>query len=205
MQGYILNINRVKDEDLIVSVLTQNRLKTLYRFYGARHGQINLGYKIDFESLSSVKSSIPMLRRVLHLGNKWIINPKRFFIWQQFIRLLFKHLRDVQELDSFYFELLDQMNQKFQKQNPARVVVESYITLLKYEGRLHDDFTCLICQETIDDNLVITRSFLPAHQKCIFGEIINIAKAQELFKTASTLNLNDNEVDKLWKTLQEGF
>jgi recombinational DNA repair protein (RecF pathway) len=205
MQGYILNINKVKDEDLIVTILTTTSLESLYRFYGARHSNVNIGYKIDFESISSVKSTISMLRNVLHLGDSWMNEPRRFFVWQQFIKLLFKHLRDVEKLDSFYFELLNEIKQKFAKQNPIRVAVESYIQLLSYEGRLHDDFVCLICEELIVDELVITRSFLPAHQRCIFGEVVPRVKIEELFLNASTINLDDSEVDKLWKILQEGF
>ncbi len=205
MQGYILNINKVRDEDIIVTILTKNRLKTLYRFYGARHGNINIGYKIDFESISSSKSTISMLRNVLHLGNKWMSESKRFFIWQHFIKLLFKHLKDVEELDSFYIELLNDMNQKFSKQNPIRVAVESYIKLLSHEGRLHDDFSCFICEGEIEDNLVITRSFLPAHQKCLFGTIVDKNKMENLFLSSSTLHLDDEDVGWLWKILQEGF
>jgi hypothetical protein len=58
MQGFIVNINRVKEEDLIVSILTKDKLHTLYRFYGARHGSINIGFKIDFEIEQSSKSTI---------------------------------------------------------------------------------------------------------------------------------------------------
>lgn len=205
MQGYILNINRVKDEDLIVTLLTQSRLISLYRFYGARHGNINLGYKLDFEAISSPKSSISMLRNVLHLGDKWMVNPKRFFIWQHFIKLLYTHLQDIEELDHFYFDLLNTMNYKFEKQNPIRVAVESYITLLTYEGRLHDDFVCFSCENIVKENLVLTRSFLPAHYECIFGTVLNMEKIMELFLTGSTLNLEDHEVNILWKILQEGI
>ena len=49
MQGYIINVNKARDEDVIVTILAQDNLYTLYRFYGARHSQINLGFKIDFE------------------------------------------------------------------------------------------------------------------------------------------------------------
>lgn len=205
MQGYVLNINKVKDEDLIVTLLTQSSLKTLYRFYGARHAHINLGYKLDFEMEQSSKSTISMLRNVLHLGDKWMANPKRFFIWQQFIRLLYKHLKDVEEVDSFYLDLLDEMNRKFVKQNPIRVVIESYITLLSYEGRLHDDFGCLICEEEVRDNLILTRSFLPAHKGCIFGTELTFDKIEALFENASTLYLDDDEIEILWKILQEGL
>ncbi|MCH9812732.1 MAG: recombination protein RecO [Epsilonproteobacteria bacterium] len=205
MQGYILNINRVKDEDLIVSLLSKNSLKSLYRFYGARHGHINIGYKVDYEAISSAKTTISMLRNVLHLGDKWMVEPNRFFVWQQFIKLLYKHLKDVEEIDNFYFNLLDEMNQKFAKQNPTRVVVESYVMLLAHEGRLHDDFHCLICEEHITSELILTRSYLPAHQSCIYGELLNIERIKELFTSYSTLYLSDKEVSILWKILQEGF
>jgi hypothetical protein len=146
-----------------------------------------------------------MLRNVLHLGDKWMNQRDRFFTWQIFIKLLFKHLKDVQELDSFYFELLDDMNQKLYKQNPIRVAVESYISLLRFEGRLHDDFLCLICEDKVEKNLIITRSFLPAHKECIFGQPLAKDKIQKLFQTNSTIELTDYEVDQLWKVLQEGF
>lgn len=185
--------------------MTQNSLKTLYRFYGARHAHINLGYKLDFEAISSTKTTISMLKNVLHLGNKWMSDPKRFFIWQQFIKLLYKHLRDVRELDNFYLHLLDKMNHKFQKQNPMRVAIESYIALLQYEGRLHSEFRCLICEESILDNLTITRGFLPAHKRCINIDTIDKDKIKELFITHSTIYLNNDEVNKLWIILLEGF
>ena len=51
MQGYIIDIKPVKDDDLIVSILTENELLTTYRFYGARHSNINIGYKIELENL----------------------------------------------------------------------------------------------------------------------------------------------------------
>ena len=65
MQGYIIRLNRARDEDLVVTILTQQNLETLYRFYGARHSTINLGFKIDFESEISLKSSIGRLRDVI--------------------------------------------------------------------------------------------------------------------------------------------
>lgn len=55
MQGYIIDIKTVKDDDLIVSILTENHVYTTYRFYGARHSNINVGYKIDFELESNLK------------------------------------------------------------------------------------------------------------------------------------------------------
>jgi len=205
MQGYILNINKVKDEDLIVSILTETKLKTLYRFYGARHANINLGYKIDFETQSSAKSSISMLREVLPLSAKWMLESQRFFIWQQFIKLMFKHLKDIIDIDPFYFHLLEETSIKMQKQNPKRVVIESYLEILEYEGRLHHDFVCFICDLEVKGDIVLARSFLPAHKECVFGEEIKAQKVMNLFSTKSTLYFEDTEVSLLWHLLQEGF
>lgn len=205
MQGYILHINKVKDEDLIVSILTENRLKTLYRFYGARHANINLGYKIDFEVVSSAKSTISMLREVLPLNAKWMLESKRFFIWQQFMKLMFKHLKDVEELDPFYFYLLEETSAKIEYQNPLRVAIESYLEILEYEGRLHDDFLCFICDEIIEKKVVLARSFLPAHQHCVYGQELHKSTIEKLFASKSTLFLEDSEVEHLWHLLQEGF
>jgi hypothetical protein len=205
MQGYILNINKVKDEDLIVSILTESKLKTLYRFYGARHATINLGYKIDFEAIPSAKSTISMLREVLPLSAKWMLENQRFFIWQQYIKLMFKHLKDVVEIDPFYFYLLEETSTKMQMQNPHRVVVESYLEILDYEGRLHNDFICFICDNIVEEQVVLARSFLPAHKVCVFGEEISKTKIEQLFTSKSTLYLEDSEVHYLWRILQEGF
>ncbi len=205
MQGYILNINKVKDEDLIVSILTENKLKTLYRFYGARHANIQLGYKIDFEVQSSAKSTISMLREVLPLSAKWMLESKRFFIWQQFSKLMFRHLKDVVELDPFYFYLLEETAALMQKQNPKRVVIESYLQILEYEGRLHDDFICFICDNIVEERVVLARSFLPAHKVCVFAQEFPKKKIQTLFEDKSTLYLEDSDVETLWQLLQEGF
>ena len=205
MQGYIIHINKVKDEDLIVTILTETKLKTLYRFYGARHANIHVGYKIDFEVVASAKSTISMLREVLPLSAKWMLQSNRFFIWQQFIKLMFRHLKDVTDLDPFYFHLLEETSIMIERQNPQRVVIEAYLVLLEYEGRLHDDFKCFICDETIVESLVLARSFLPAHQACVFGELLEKKKIETLFESKSTLYLEDDEVAHLWQLLQEGF
>ncbi len=205
MQGYILNIVHVKEEDLLVSLLTQNRLKTVYRFYGARHANINLGYKIDFEIQKSAKSTIGMLREVLHLSTPWLVDFQKFYLWQQFIKLLYQHLRDVESLDPFYFELLEEMNHRFEKQNPKRCIVEAYVKLLHHEGRLHEDFTCFLCNQAVENELVLARSFLPAHQKCLYGTLFYKEKIVQLFEEGHTLFFSDDEVDTLWKIIEEGL
>jgi len=205
MQGIILNIVRVKEEDLIVTLLTQKRLKTLYRFYGARHSQINLGYKIDFVPIYSAKSNMPMLREVLHLGFSWQFERDKVYIWQQFIKLLYKHLKDVEELDEFYYDLLNKIALKLKKQNPKRVIIEAYLELLEYEGRLHDDFICFICEQDIQKSVVLKRSFLTAHKECLIGKSFEKELIKELFKTKSTLLLDDEQIESVWEILQEGL
>ncbi len=205
MQGFIIDIKKVKNEDLIVSILTAKKLKTLYRFYGARHSHINLGYKIDFEIQTSSKSTIDMLRNVLVLNMQWMLDNSRFYVWQRFSRLLYQHLRDVTDIDPFYFNLLDTASTKILKQNPKRVIIEAYLELLYFEGRLHDDLTCFICEKYIDDSLVLTRSFLPTHSHCINQKGFEKEKIETLFENKTTLHLEDSEVEILWDIVLEGI
>ncbi len=205
MQGYIIKVTPSRDEDVIVTILTQHNLYTLYRFYGARHGQINLGFKIDFETEASVKSSISRLRDVMHLGFTWISERSRLFIWQQFTGLFSKHLQDSEELDSFYFNLLEEASSIWKTQNPKRIAIESYIKLLKFEGRLHEEMECFFCETQIIQDITLIRAFLPAHAQCIHALPIKIEAIKELFKTGSSLFLNDKEIEMIWHVLLEGF
>ena len=91
------------------------------------------------------------------------------------------------------------------KQNPQRVMIESYLQLLEYEGRLHDDFRCFICDEEVEEDVVLARSFLPAHQICVYGELLKKRKIEDLFESKSTLYLEDSEVAHLWRLLLEGL
>ncbi len=205
MQGYIINVNKARDEDVIVTILTHHNLYTLYRFYGARHGQINLGFKIDFETEASVKATIDRLRGVIHLGFPWISDRSRLFVWQQFTALFHKHLQDSEELDPFYFELLEEAAGIWQTQNPKRIAIESYVKLLSFEGRLHTEMNCFFCEQTIENDISLIRAFLPAHAQCILAIPIDIKAIQELFTTGSSLFLTDKEVEMLWHVLLEGF
>ena len=205
MQGYIINITRVKDEDLIVTILTQTTLKTVYRFYGARHSTIHLGYKIDFEAIPSLKSSIPQLRSIMHLGTPWNAHRERMLIWQPFIRLFYAHLKDIATLDAFYFDLLETCASIWEKQNPKRIAIEAYTKLLKYEGRLHDDFICFNCEEEIVSDMTLIRGFLPAHKTCAWNQTFELLHIKHLFEQQSTIALDDEQIDVLWKILLEGF
>ena len=205
MQGYILNINRVRDEDLIVTVLTPEKLKTLYRFYGARHSNINLGFKIDFEAQISQKAKLPQLRNVSHLGFEWLFERERFYNWQQFAKLFYAHLKDTVQIDNFYYTLLEECEKRWDRQNTKRVAIEAYVKLLIHEGRLHSDFKCFVCDKILDDEISLTRGFLSAHSSCVHSYLFSKKKLQSLYNEKSTLFLDDKEVDKLWKIMVEGL
>ncbi|MCK9473494.1 recombination protein RecO [Sulfurimonas sp.] len=206
MQGFILNLNKVKDEDLIVTILSRENLDTLYRFYGARHGVINLGFKIDYEKDGSSKSTIHRLKDVIHIGFKWINDYKLLRVWQDFCALFYKHLKDAEELDEFYFELLESASKNWNIQNPKRVAVESYIKLLEHEGRLHKESVCFLCAAPIiGDEISLIRAFLPTHKSCTHTFGIKKDSFEELFENKSTLFLSDREIDRLWYLLLEGL
>jgi recombinational DNA repair protein (RecF pathway) len=205
MQGYIININKVKDEDLIVTILTQDNLYTSYRFYGARHSIINVGYKIDFELETNLKSSIPRLKDVIQLGFPWIFDNQKLYCWQRFIKLFYPHLKDVEELESFYFDLLNSLVHRIEKQNPKRAIIESYVKLCEHEGRLHTDYHCLLCEEKIVQEIALVRSLVPIHPKCSYSKGFEKNKVDKLFREKSSLGLNDTEIEQLWNILLQGL
>jgi len=159
MQGYVLNITRVRDEDLIVTILGEDHIYRAYRFYGARHSHIHVGFKIDFELEINIKSTIPRLKDVIQLGFPWILDSKKLYHWQLYIKLFYHHLKDVEEIDDFYVELLNDLVERITKQNPKRAILESYVRLCEYEGRLHDDFSCLLCDLPIENEISLVRGF----------------------------------------------
>ncbi len=205
MQGFIISVNRVKDEDLIVTIISKDSLETLYRFYGARHGSINIGFKIDYETESSAKSSISRLKDVLHVGFKWIHDRHRLRIWQDFIKLFHPHLKGSEELEPFYFELLDIASRRWESQNPKRVAIESYVQLLEYEGRLHKELICFFCEKPIIDDISLIRAFLPTHHECSHTLSVTKSSLNELFNNYSTIFFSDKEIDRLWHVLNEGL
>ena len=205
MQGYIVNVNKVKDEDLIVSILTENNFYTTYRFYGARHSIIHIGFKIDFELESNLKSTIARLKDVIQLGYPWILDTHKLYCWQRFIKLFFPHLKDVEEIEEFYFKLLDELAHKLEKQDPKRAMIEAYVKLCEYEGRLHTDYECLLCEENIKDNISLVRGFLPTHPSCSYSRAFKFQQIKELFEKKTTISFNDEEIEYIWNILLQGL
>jgi len=205
MQGYITNITKVKDEDLIVTILSSNSVYTAYRFYGARHSNINIGYKIDFELEISLKSSIPRLKDVLQLGFPWLLDNTKMYHWQRFIKLFYSHLKDVEDIDDFYILLLDRLVQKMVKQNHKRAIIESYVELCDYEGRLHIDYECLLCDEQIKKDVSLVRAFMPTHPSCSYTKGFKKEIIDELFNEKTLISFEDDEVNHLWHVLLQGL
>ncbi len=205
MQGYVLNINKVRDEDLIVTILGENHIHKAYRFYGARHSTIHIGYKIDFELEINIKSTIPRLKDVIQLGFPWLLDSKKLYHWQLYIKLFYHHLKDVEEIDDFYMELLNDLVERITKQNPKRAILESYIKLCEYEGRLHDDFTCLLCDLPIESDISLVRGFLATHSSCSYSRNFDIKKITELFVNKSLIDFDEDEIEYLWGIILQGL
>jgi hypothetical protein len=205
MQGFIIKLTRVREEDMIVTIIREGTLQTLYRFYGARHSPINMGFKIDYEAEYSLKSSIPRMKDVIHLGFDWMNQYERLRLWQQFITLFYPHLKDSESIGNFYFALLHDASMLWSDQNPKRVAIESYVKMLDYEGRLHRELNCFFCDFPIEEDISLIRAFLPAHTECSHTLSISPKGLEWLYTNGSTLFLDDKECDRLWYVLNEGF
>ena len=204
MQGFILHTQRVKDEDLIVSILSPKALLKTYRFYGLRHSSILNGYKIDF-ALEENATFLPRLKDVLHLGFSWILEREKMLFWQEFIRLLYQHLKEVSELDSFYFDLLDECAKRFLKQNPKRVICDAYVKILEFEGRLHKNFVCFACDEKIQGNITLLRAFLPSHALCAFSYDFPRQKLEIFYEKKNCSIFDDEEINQIYELIKQGL
>jgi recombinational DNA repair protein (RecF pathway) len=205
MQGYIIDIKTVREDDLIVTILGENNIYTAYRFYGARHSTINIGYKIDFELESNLKSTMPRLKDVIQLGFKWILDNQKMYCWQRYLKLFYIHLKDIDHIDSIYFKNLDNLTYKLNKQNPKRAIIEHYVNLLESEGRLHTHMECLLCDTHIDHDIALVRSFIPTHPNCSYSKGFNKQKIDQLFYDKNLIGFDDNEVEYLWNLLLQGL
>ncbi len=206
MKGFILSLHKVSNEDMIVTILTEDKVITLYRFYGARHSVLQLGYLIDFEiEEDRYGTFLPRLRSVTHIGTNWLYKRDRLMVWHNFIKLLNIHLRDTQELEIFYFNTIMNAYKRFEKQNPKRVISEIYIDILKFEGRLHNLNKCYICEQSLGQEISLMQSLIPAHPTCIYAPSIAYSKISDYFDTSKTVWLEDNEVDVIYSIIQKGL
>jgi recombinational DNA repair protein (RecF pathway) len=205
MRGFILDTVRVRDEDLIVRILTPDEVLTLYRFYGARHSYINVGYHIDFVVEESPKATIKRLRNVTQLPFDFMFDLQKMLDFKTFVKLLNNHLRDVTKIDSFYYNLLKEISEKISKRESKRLLIESYVKLLEKEGRLHKEKICFLCDEKINGKIALARAFLPAHEKCVMSDGFSEEKLELLFNEKKSLLLDESDISKLWRIINLGF
>ena len=205
MRGFIINIRKAKNEDVIVTVLGNSSIGTYWRFFGARHSILQVGNFIDFEIEQDRSSFMPKMRSLSHIAFSWIFNPNHLLLWQNFIKLFEPHLKEAISLESFYFDLLLDVAKKWDKQNPKRLAVEAYIKLLEYEGRLYGNGFCYICEEVLEDQIGLMRAYIPAHPECIYAPALEKEKIFRLFDTKSTIELDDEVVEQLYTILLKGL
>ena len=105
----------------------------------------------------------------------------------------------------FTLNLLLTAAKKWDKQNPKRVAVESYIELLDYEGRLYPEENCCICEQHIEEEISLMQSFKPAHPACIYSSALPTKKILDFFETKKTVFLEDHEVDYLFEIVLKGL
>jgi len=109
-------------------------------------------------------------------------------------------------MEEFYFELLDNASLNWDKQNPKRIAIESYVQLLEHEGRLHAEFHCFLCSYPIkEEDISLIRAYLPTREKCTHALSIKKNSLHELFINKSSMFLTDLEVDILFNILLEGL
>lgn len=205
MQGFISGIKKLKNEDIIVNIITSSHFLTLYRFYGMRHSIINIGRKIDFE-VDYNGIFMPRLRAISQLGFAWENDFYKMRYFQRFIQCLNKHLSGTSEISSFYFELLNLALKIINKQNPSRALLDLYAMILENEGRKALGNICFICDEELGEKVRVARGFLSAHSHCINSDFeIEKIRFFEFLQSNKSIFLNEEEVEGLLEVLLQGF
>jgi len=189
---------------MVVTILNQNSIGKFYRFYGARHSILQLGYLIDYEVKES-GTFLPQVRSISHIGFNWLYDRQRLMDWHKLITTLEPHFRDIGELSSFYFNTLLESAKKWEKQSSKRLTIEAFIKILKYEGRLQPLNRCVICNQAINENISIVDGFLPTHSSCSISEPMNKRAIIELFENSSTILIDDDIIDRLYLIALKSF
>ncbi|MEA3492604.1 MAG: recombination protein RecO [Campylobacterota bacterium] len=205
MKGFVIALHKAKNEDTIATVLSSHEVRSYYRFFGARHSILQLGHLIDFEVEGEQSRFMPRLRSLSHIGFPWLYDNNRLLLWHNFVKLFEPHLRDTEEIDTFYYRLLLDAAQRWDRQNPKRIICEKYLSLLIYEGRLHDDEKCYICEQCIEREVSLMQAFIPAHPYCIYSPALTKEHISTFFKIGKTIYLEDHEVEYLYDIVMRGL
>jgi hypothetical protein len=164
-----------------------------------------LGNLVDFETEGEGSYFLPRLRNLSQINFPWLFDKNKLLLWHNFIKCFEPHLKETEEIETFYYELLLNAAKKWHKQNPKRIVCESYLALLAYEGRLHDEEICYICEHPIREQIALMRAFIPAHPECLYSASLPKEKIRTFFKTKKTIHLEDDEVAYLYDIVMKGF
>ncbi len=205
MKGFIIELRRAKNEDMIVTLLTTSSTKSYYRFFGARHSILQLGHLIDFEVEGDGERFMPRIRGLSHFGFEWLYDHNRLQLWHDFIHLLASHLKDSDTLEPFYYDLLLQSAQRWHRQNPKRIICDSFISILDYEGRVHKEDTCYICEEPLGQYISLMRAFIPTHPHCIDSLPIDREKFFDFLDSGSSIYYSDEEIEMIYSVILRGL
>ncbi|PAF51173.1 recombination protein RecO [Helicobacter sp. 13S00401-1] len=205
MEGYILAIIKSTREDLIVRILSKHKMLTLYRFYGARHSILYVGRKIDFE-VESNSLHMLKLRNIMHLNHNFELDLEKMYVWQRYLGLLNRHLEDISECSSFYYDLLEFGAKALLKQEAKSLILQMHAKLLNYEGRDFNASECVLCEEPLGEVVALTQGFNLACTKCL-PKSFSLQKKHffKYLQSGSCLHLDEHEINGLYKTLLFGI
>ncbi len=205
MKGFVIGLHRARNEDMIALVLSPTEIRSYYRFFGARHSILQLGHLIDFETEGEQGHFMPRLRSLSHMGFGWLHDHNRVLVWHNFVNRFRDHLKDLDTVERFYYDLLLDAALKWGRQNPKRIVCESYIELLKFEGRLHHENFCHICETPLGEQVALMQAFIPAHTECIYAPPLDKEKLFRFFESGRATHYEDSEIEYLYEVVMKGF
>jgi len=205
LKGFVIALRRASNEDMIAVILSRESIRSYYRFYGARHSILQLGHLVDFEVEGDGRGFMPRLRSLSQTNFRWLRDQNRLLLWHNFIKLFEPHLRDTEDLDSFYYDLLLQAAMRWERQNPQRIIIESYASILQQEGRLHPIQECYICEGRLDKSVALMSSFRPAHPECIYSLALELEPTKDFLESGRSIVLDDESVEQICSVVLKGL
>lgn len=205
MKGFVVALRRASNEDMIATIITSKSINSYYRFYGARHSILQLGHLVDFEIEGENSSFMPRLRSLSQVNFPWLRDSNRLLMWHNYIKLFEAHLRDAEDLEDFYFNMLLDAARKWDKQNPKRIICDNYISMLTHEGRLHPVKECYICEQPLMQTVALMSSFKPAHPECIYKTPLVLSQIDDYFANKKSISLDDDTVEQIHSLIIKGL
>lgn len=161
-----------------------------------------MGFKIDYEEQDDSINFLPKIRHISHLYESWLLDNSKFFIWQQFITFLYKHLMQTYHLEPFYFNLLDKMSKKLHTQNAKRVILEGYLSILDFEGHFTYPLICTSCHNVIETKVSFIKELKAFHSHCInHNKVFKIKELEDFLMLKNSFFISDKAVDDLFNII----